>query len=313
MIIIIADNQDLHADAVISKIQDKSFIRLNPHGVDCILSFDSSDYSIFKINDLEINLTEITGIYCRVALDQSPPEISDPVENFATSEYFKLISNLFGYISKELWINHPWTESLIDNKFSSLITASKIGINVPRFFGSNDKSFIEEKISNPSENFVIKPISDASIAFQNGKYVKVPGFDDFSAPYTTDLKKTLISKTAQNFTPTLIQLKIESNFEYRVAVIDNVIFSTKLIKDKSIIDSRLQNSRIEVVEKPNLATCDLLIQLTSLLGLRFCTFDLLEDANKKFWLVDINPTGNWLWQETKLNLTISTSIANALS
>jgi hypothetical protein len=54
------------------------------------------------------------------------------------------------------------------------------------------------------------------------------------------------------------------------------------------------------------------LELRYQLNLRFMTLDFAVDAEDTSWLLDVNPSGNWLWQEQQLSLGIPARIAAAL-
>jgi hypothetical protein len=46
--------------------------------------------------------------------------------------------------------------------------------------------------------------------------------------------------------------------------------------------------------------------------LRFGAFDLIEQPNGEFVFLEVNPAGNWLWLEDRVNVPISDRLVAAL-
>ena len=57
---------------------------------------------------------------------------------------------------------------------------------------------------------------------------------------------------------------------------------------------------------------NMLLKLMRQLGLRFCTFDLVIENTGEIFLVDINPSGNWLWLNPLFDGKIATEIVSGL-
>jgi hypothetical protein len=56
----------------------------------------------------------------------------------------------------------------------------------------------------------------------------------------------------------------------------------------------------------------LLITLTRELGLSFAAIDLVLNQEGKYFFLEVNPSGQWLWVEDKTGLPISDAVADWL-
>ncbi len=311
--IILAARQDIHADAVVHRLQHIALvIRIDPFDALPTLRY-ASDSSEVKIGRNQFNIEEVTGVFCRVALEALSFElVRDPVEKFAAREHFNTLIGILLNIPKEKWINFPWTEAISEGKLYPLKVAARSGLSVPAFLVS---SFYADLLDfnlchGPC---VVKPLSDMSIARQYGKFVEVPDMADFSAPYTTDfLTETPLLTDADELTPTLIQKKIEKIGDVRTVLLDGKAFATLLHKSHDLVDCRLTQERNEEVFKLENGILKSLKVLVTRLSLRFVALDLIVGVDGHLHLVDINPSGNWLWQEQSFGLPISYAISEGL-
>jgi D-alanine-D-alanine ligase-like ATP-grasp enzyme len=55
-----------------------------------------------------------------------------------------------------------------------------------------------------------------------------------------------------------------------------------------------------------------LINLHQKFEIFFGAYDFIVDPKGEYFFLEVNPSGQWLWMEEKLNLTISESVAEAL-
>lgn len=285
-------------------------IRINPEANTPIQY--SSKSGLCRIDGEELNPLEVCAIYCRYALEQPPYlQETDPVTRFSLAEHRAALNGLLYQIPKSKWFNFPLNEHVAEGKIYPLRVATSYGLKVPTFIVTTAESELALFI-NENQHCVIKALSDKSIAKQNGSYVEIPDLADFQTIYTSEYDgRDLNSEAAFDDTPTLLQTKVRKSYELRVVVIDSFCFATKtLTKPDSNIDSRLAN---RTNEHPVDLDESLKLSLTKLtnegLGLRVCTYDLIADRNAELYLVDVNPQGNWLWQDIKHGLPIANRIA----
>jgi len=137
---------------------------------------------------------------------------------------------------------------------------------------------------------------------------------EFDAPYTTDFDPgRLMDGEAEDETPTLVQKKIQKRGDVRVVVVDRQVFASYMPKKHSIVDSRMAKERDEFVFYLDAGLSENIIHLThNILNLRFATMDFIHGIDDVLYLVDVNPSGNFLWQETMLGIPISSALSEGL-
>lgn len=315
-VVVIAFNHDIHADAVIDCFPNRSDIcRIDPTFEAPALSFGSEDQVIHIDGDV-INLAEISGVYCRYAIECGCPcGIEDPIDRYRMEEYLGSICGLFLHVPQRKWINFPWSESIASGKIYPLTVAVRLGIKVPEFIVTNNLGRLDKFLAkSQNSGHVIKPITDAAIAHQNGTFTDIPDFAPFDAPYTKVFIRSEVNDESVDETPFLVQRKIEKVSEIRCVVVDDAVLATEAsFHFENGVDIRLQSNRLErLVSLPGQLT-EKIISLNKSLNLRFSTLDFSVDRSGELWLTDVNPAGNWLWQEQQLDLGIAKRIAAALA
>tara|TARA_B110000908_G_C10200245_1_gene424965 strand:+ start:488 stop:1408 length:921 start_codon:yes stop_codon:yes gene_type:complete len=305
----------LHADCIVSGLNDVGvpIIRLSPIDNFSEPFFLSSVKSeLLIIGGSRVDVSNVTGVYCRVALERLSESFSprDALERHSIEEEASAWLCGLLSISSYFWVNNPRYEIWADNKQFSLMIASRVGLCVPDFIITNSLS--RAKHFSEGKQVVIKSISDTSLAFQRGKFLEVPDFNSFDAIGTSLFKVEEISPEAVDGTPFFLQAYVERIEEFRVTIIDESIFVAKAILSPNQIDIK------DVVgltyEKSDIASDDknMLLKLMQQLGLRFCTFDLVRAKMGEIYLVDINPSGNWLWLNPLFDGRIANEIVSGL-
>lgn len=312
--IIIALKHDLHADAVVNNLHSsKQFIRINPLQEISKIYLSSANSDQFSINDTAIKFSKVTGIYCRIALEAIDFSIySDPIEKYSRQEYIDSLAGILLNVPQHLWMNFPWHEGRASGKIYPLLVATQCGIKVPHFITTNKLWEIKKELPL-HKNWIIKPLSDSSIALQDQSFVSTPDFREFSAPYTSEFDLSKINEKDIDETPFLIQEKISKTADIRVVIVDKKVFATiSMFDGNDPVDRRLRKIQHEEPYQFDINFQEILVEFVSTLNLRFASLDFLVDLSGNYWLVDINPCGNWLWQEKCEGINISSEIANSL-
>lgn len=314
--IIVADQQDLHADLVIQRLNEfkLDLIRIDPYLGDIDFHFDSEYLDEFLLNGEKVRFKNVTGVYCRMALESLSIDSNNPVTKYSFSEYIGALNGFLLRIPQVKWMNFPWNESRADGKIYSLCVALSFGIKIPKFIISNHPSKIN-KAALGDKNPVIKPITDFGIAFQDNKYTDNPRSYNYSAPFTSELNWTELEARNEivEDVPFLIQKKIDAIKEIRCVYVDGNVYASSSDYNRNSYDSRLVARTNEVAHQIDFELISKIHALMNNLGLNFSTMDFLLDQVGSYWLVDINPSGNWLWQELNMGIPISTAISRFLT
>ena len=314
-VIIFSDREDLHADCIVSALKERGedAIRLSPiDDFNKEFFFSSSRQESFVLGGEEVKLSEVTGVYCRVAIERLSECFMprNPLERYCIEEESSAWLTALLQIPGRCWINDPRHEIWSDVKPHSLLIASQIGLLVPNFIISNSISR-SEKFSASGQK-VIKPISDASLARQRGEYVDVPGFSSFDSVGTSFFRSDKFNPQEVNDTPFLLQEYIQRREEYRVTVVDDRVIAGRTIIESELLDIKDSTGQDYILCQIPRDQEVLLQRLMRALGLRICTFDMIVAGDGILYLLDINPGGNWLWLDLQFGGLISGKIASGL-
>jgi glutathione synthase/RimK-type ligase-like ATP-grasp enzyme len=190
-------------------------------------------------------------------------------------------------------VNHSSSLYASADKFRQLKLAKECGLVIPETLVSNEPDRIFEFLScYPDACF--KPSVTHSWATDNGV---------FSAK-TAKISKELIEdiRSLEIF-PHFYQRFIHKRFEYRLTIFGNYSACTRIrtteLSGTAGIDWRVNFDYLRSLD--NISVDSRIVEkckaLLKRLGLRFGTFDLAEDHDGKVYFLEVNHSGQWLWQE----------------
>ena len=310
-ILIIGTDEDPHVMSVCSfLLKNKSdFLILNP--------YKGSSYSItYKYNPLKIEIEskgliidskDITAVWWRLKpnLNDSPKNLDQfEQQKFLNREWHMCLDPLRYFLKDRFWINQRESDLLSRNKPYQLNLAKDIGFNIPEGIISNNYKKIIETIE-PFDRFIYKPLS---------YYIVLPNqvlYSSLMSPVEVTQKRKNIEQA-----PCIFQQYIEKDFELRVTIVGKAVFAVKIHSQKNKkteFDWRIDQLHIEyeLFKIPKVIE-NKLFKLHEAFGLFFGAYDFIVDVNGGFHFLEVNPAGQWLWIEDKLNLNISYHIASAL-
>lgn len=315
-ILIVADQEDLHADCIVSKAREHGHevVRVSPaHDYGEAFSFNSSNTTSVEVGGKSLTTSEISGVFGRVAIERLSECFSprNAIERYSIEEESVAWLTALLLLPETIWMNSPRYELWADVKPLSLKKASRIGLRVPDFLITNSVSKVHSFCQN--RTVVIKTLSDASFARQNSIYLSVPELGEFDVPGTRIFRPEEVDWGRFDGTPFLLQNYIRRTEEYRVTVIDSTAFTALAVVPSERID--IKEYKFPCYTASNIPKREelLLVELSKALGLRICTFDILRSQEGELFLVDINPGGNWLWLDQEFHGEISDKIVNSLS
>lgn len=191
-------------------------------------------------------------------------------------------------------LSRPFILKRAENKIYQLQISKSIGFKMPSSLITN----VAES-ANEINNKIIKPLTTGKI-LHNG-YCEI---------YQTNIIDTIINDIYM--TPVYFQEYISKSFEVRLTVVNNEFFGVK-IESTNRVDWRDEEAKntYSLVEIPEHIKRQC-VALLGLLDLKFGAFDFIVDQNNEWYFLEINPNGQWLWLEQKLDLTISQEIVRLL-
>ena len=303
MILIITHKTDFTADFVINKLNQRKipYKRLNCEDIFI------NDYSIKIFKDFKYSILGINNYKSVWFRRTKLPEIKGlrrEEQIYILSETESLFENLFVSLDVN-WLSSPSDVYKAENKLLQLKTAIKLGFNIPKTIITNSKKELLEFYSNCNGNIILKPISQTRIQYKEGS----------AFIFTNPISEYFIKHMAEyDLTPCIYQENIEKEYEIRVTVVGESVFSAVVFSqtdEETKQDWRKKKLEFQQIEIPKYLE-QLCIKLLQKLNIKFGAIDLIKTQKGDYVFLEINPNGQWAWIETQTGQKISDAIINYL-
>jgi ATP-GRASP peptide maturase of grasp-with-spasm system len=222
-----------------------------------------------------------------------------------SKEFSTLLGTTIGIFENKQWLTNPKYINL--NKFQVLEYASRCGLNIPESHIIANK----EHIKNLKESgaIITKSIRDPWM---------LKDHDSVYTMYTSEIDNPSIEDVPETFFPSLVQRKIEKEYELRVFCIQDKTYAMAIFSqnDKQTeLDFRRYNDN-----KPNRAVPyklpvdieEQVLKLSRMLNLNCCSIDLIKGKNGIFYFLEVNPTGQFGMVEFPCNYPLHKIVAQTL-
>lgn len=304
-ILIISNPYDYSTDHVVYQLErsNAKFIRLNRSQFsDYELTLNPLNNTIHgktKWCEFEINGNTLKSIYYRapIYLRTHIRKNLSVEERISRDQWASFLRSLMVF-DNVLWVNHPQSTFLGENKPYQLKIANEIGFNVPKTIISNKlPSEIGDKLAIKTLEPAIFDIGDK----QTFIYTNIYDFDD--------LKEYDFS-----LAPMIIQEAILPKIDIRVTIIGDNIYPISIKHDNKGLDvdwrTKKDDLQYELIDLPEDIENNCL-RLLRKLDLNFGCIDMVKKDNE-YYFIEINPTGEWDWLMYNLKLDVDVKIAEVL-
>ena len=247
--------------------------------------------------------------YRRVRSPASPPGCDEAIHKYVVNEAYGALRGMTSaHFSGCRWMSFPAKIEAAEMKPYQLYIAAKLGFPIPPTIISSDPLAIRDFFFRHEGNVIAKPVRSG--------YIEVA--DKAFAIYTRRLshKDIELLETALPC-PIIVQKEIPKEVDIRVTVVGRKIFSVA-IDSQTDPHAKIDWRRTENPDLPHQIhelpgrIKNLLIKLTHELGLSFAAIDLVLTPGGKYFFLEVNPSGQWLWVEDKTGLPISDAVADWL-
>lgn len=305
MILIITHKEDFTADFVIDKLNSTGikYFRFNCEDIDKANYFfeNNSDF-IFNIN----NISSFKSVWFRRTKLPDLDVKNEAERLYLLGDYEALLDNIYAVLDAKKWLSHPKDVYQAENKIYQLKIAKELGFRMPDTLITNQHSILRNFIDKHKENIIVKPIRQGRIREQNG----------FKSIFTNKINSNTIKELENyNLTPCIFQEYIEKEYELRITVVGNKIFSAKVDSQK-LEETKIDWRKKKIPFEPYLLPSEIsekCLALTQKLNLSFGAIDIIRNKNGEYVFLEINPNGQWAWLETEAGLKISDEIINFLA
>lgn len=309
--LIVTNKKDLTSDFIVREMRNSGldFYRINTEDFP-LLTFtqELGRSTVLSSENCRIDLKRIRAAYFRRPL---PPTLqSDGIppssKHYIHEEWSYLLRSLYLELD-EKWFNHPNRIILAEDKPKQIRLARDIGFAVPDTVITNELEAVRSLFA--AGEVVAKPLKQSLLEDQAG-----PG----SVIYTSTIQSfSEIDERALKVAPVIFQRKLQKQFDLRVTVIDNDVFSVA-IKSQAFEETKtdwrhsvVTNLEHEIFALPE-DIADRCREIVKRLQLRYGAIDLVLDPSGEFWFLECNPNGQWAWIENRTGLPIAATIVKSM-
>lgn len=267
------------------------------------------------IDEVPINLNEITSVWLRKIgqpndvdffLKANKLKINPELVKHLLGEYNVFLTSILSNISsKAYWITDFKVRYM--HKWDILRKAILVGLKVPATQIVNNKFDLSKYVND--KEFITKPLRDpVFFAYKHTTY----------SMYTKLIDNSVLTSYPEWFFPSVVQEKIEKEFEIRCFFLEDQFFSMAIISQndsKTVMDYREYNlikfNRNIPIKLP-LEIESKLKLLSKKLGINCGSFDLIKDKNGEYIFLEINPNGQYGMVDMPCNYNLNKLIAETL-
>jgi hypothetical protein len=323
--LILASEDDLHADAVLDTLQQRGArcIRFDPEedwttAVQLYWKQGTSGLqSGLIVAGEQVPGSEIGAVFCRNWNFYEVGEAAPVTEHLRAAEMKAGLKAFFQTLETTFWLNKPWIEDHYDSKMVQAVEAVRHGLPIPETCVTNHPETLVRFAEEHPGKLIIKQLSEISIFDTESEVhenreagVKVYGF------YTSELGP--LPKEAHpeiRACPCLTQEKIDKQADIRVTVVGRRVFCHR-INSQSQNESRTDFRRVlDLQTEPGAFPPDIAAKLVHMLtawGIHFAACDFALTPDDQYFYLEANLTGNWLWLEGPDSFPIVKAIADDL-
>jgi len=260
-----------------------------------------------------IDLTEkvTTVYYRRFATNVKIPELrnafpTNQAKYEVTNEMEHLIKYFYFLLGDKKWFPYPKYVDI--DKLTSLTMANDAGLSIPKSTVSNNKKCIQDFINEKPES-ITKPI-------------KFSGYFNADNGYTYTVltnkitNKNLSDTKTKHFFPTLIQEKIDYEFEIRIFYLDGEFYAAAIIvPNTKYTDVKRHFGKAEIhwvpYQLPKLIE-DRLHKFMKSIKLNTGSIDMMKTNEGDYVFIEVNPVGQFIAPSRRCNFKIEKRIAEWL-
>lgn len=318
MIFILSDNSDYSTNQVIDWVHfhKKEFIRVNFEDNIITLSISLGDSESIELgfdNGVKVNFSKIESYWYRRG--NFVLKMSHNKSIFLNNDLTKHLNDewetIFSFLHKKLQTPHSLgtfgKESI--NKLEALSIANLLDIDIPKTKILTKEFDLHEFIISTKENCITKSISEQFVSYDKEQNI-------FNYSPIIKLKKEDLNINNNTF-PTLIQERINRQFDLRIFYLDKKCFSMAIFNTSNddTIDIRdnldLEKCRTVPYKIPIWLSKKINL-LMERLSLNTGSLDFVVTQENHFVFLEVNPIGQYSFLSEDCNYYIDEKIAKYL-
>lgn len=314
MILILSDKSDVHADAVIEKINSENLphYRLNLDVQSLkktFVTFINGDWTLIQ-EKAALDLKKVKCVWSRrtfveLMLDEQYDQSAD--FKIWKGEWNKVLLGIYASLRNKPWLN-PWRKAYeAENKYLQMELAWKHGFNIPQTISSNNKEDLLA-FANRFNTVALKLMNQDFYKTETGEfqglYVNIISLEDLNKNFN-DLEEN----------PIVLQQYIDKDYEVRYTVIGKNHLACKIESQRSEL-AKTDWRRYDIPNTPHSAIeppSEIKSKVNNLmmdLSLEYGALDFIVDKNQNWWFLEVNSMGQFLWIQDLSGLDITGAFVN---
>ena len=312
MLLILADQFDVHADLVEQHLEKKGvkLFRLNLDVASLQqvgATFDGKDW-IMESPHGDIKSDRVSCVWSRRSFVETSLEESDSQDidfKIWRGEWNKTLLGFYSSVNSATWLNPLRENSRTENKYHQMRIAKSVGLRMPTTITSNKKEVLK-RFCEEHEEVVLKLMHQDFYRMNDGS---------IRAIYVNKVSAEMIEQfegTTEN--PIVLQRYIPKLFEVRYTVVGDYHHVCKIESQASEI-ANTDWRRYDIPNTPHYSIDppdDIKVKVSELMkqfSIPFGALDFVVSPEGEWYFLEVNPSGQWLWIEDLTGMPISHTIA----
>lgn len=224
------------------------------------------------------------------------PKVAESDKRFAEGEY-RWFNHSIMYLLEVLPVrcfNKYSASRFINNKSVQLLLARNCGMNVPRALMSNSPADVRSYLRQNPARMICKAFFPHIWQKKDSKAVAVTETFEIT-------RATLPADEVLTYAPAIYQEMVVKQFDVRTVLLGTTVYSCALRNPKGTIDWRQDVSQglvqVESIDTPAHVE-KAVLAFASKSGISYGSFDFAVDAAGRWWFLEVNEGGQFLWLDT---------------
>lgn len=313
-VLILTSDYDPEANLVGIGLRNKGidYVRLNtddvPNRIRVKYSIGPrSDLAVrFAVQNRSYGTSEFSVVWLRnFDISEKNFDLEEPGTTFSLQQWNNAYETLNRNLSCE-WISSPQSTLQANDRARQLSVAKGIGFDIPDTLITNDPEVAHDFYLSYDGKVVVKALRHHSVVVQGKIY----------SMFTHKIReKDLFNLKDLVYAPCILQEQLSGSSELRVTVVGDNVFAAELSSPitkrdyDSANDGGSYDFSMRTIELSDSLRTRCLSVIKSL-GLRYGAIDFVRDIHDRLVFLEVNPTGDWYWIESKTKLPITEAMVD---
>ncbi len=230
------------------------------------------------------------------------------IQNMVEQESRNALDGMLHHL-RCLWVNHPRRDYECLQKLWQLHVAAEMGLVIPKTLVTNQPELVEQFFEECDGQVVYKLISELS-------NFAIPAYETPRGISTLPLRQEDLAHLNQVMhAPHFFQQCIPKAYDLRVTIVGQKVFCIKIDSQAGAgkLDWRHDYSvAMDAFDLPS-EIAEQCLSLMRKLGLNYGAIDFVLSPDHKYYFLEINCAGQYMWIEHRTEMPISLELARLLA